>query len=400
MGFSRQRCVGVWPWVLCLSFLSTAVAQRSTEWPVRIREQVKQGSLDRAMVVAEEWIRAYPQDLDAMAWHARLLAWSQRWTEAEAEYRSLLLSLPADADVLMDLAHLLTWQKRYAEALEAIERACAARPERSDCSVEQERVLRLMSGTSEESGRAPDELTDAARHEVRVGGNADFLSDSGRGGSAGASLSSRWNDQWRSSEAVTRYYRYGQAATSFEGSATYRFAPNDALTAGVGTAGNQGIVPRVQGQLEYGHGFRLAPGRAVRGIEATFAQRWMRYRDARVASLSPGAILYLPKDWNWMFRLSMSRISINGFQPNWKPAGLTQLTFPLHRSLTGHLVFAIGTENLGTLDRLLWRPARAAGGGVRIRLASGQELITFLDLRHFSGSRSQTSFGLAYAFRL
>jgi hypothetical protein len=390
----------VWPWVLCLSFLSTAAAQQSTDWPARIREQVKQGSLDRAMVVAEEWIRAYPQDLDAMAWHARLLAWSQRWTEAEAEYRTLLQKLPVDPDVLMDLAHLLTWQKRYAEALEVIERACTAQSERSDCSVEQERVLRLMSGTSEESGRAPGELSDVTRHEVRVGGNTDFLSYSGRGGSAGVSLNSRWNDQWRSSEAVTRCYRYGQAATSFEGSATYRFTPNDALTAGVGTAGNQGIVPRAQGQLEYGHGFRLAPGRAVRGIEATFAQRWMRYRDARVASLSPGAILYLPKDWNWMFRLSMNRISINGFQPNWKPAGLTRLTFPLHRSLTGNLVFAMGTENLGTLDRLLWGSTRAAGGGVRIRLASGQELITFLELRHFSGSQSQTSFGLAYAFRL
>jgi hypothetical protein len=397
MGFARQ-CVGVC--VLCLSILSAAAAQESPDWPARIREQVKQGSLDRAMEVAEEWIRAYPQDLDAIAWHARLLAWSQRWTEAEAEYRSLLLSSPADPDVLVDLAHLLTWQKRYAEALEVIERACAARPGRSDCGVEQARVLRLMGSASEESAAATGELTDAARHQVRMGGNADFLSYSGRGGSAGASLNSRWNDQWRSTEAVTRYYRYGQAATSFEGSATYRFTPNDALTAGAGTAGNQGIVPRVQGQLEYGHGFRLAPRRAVRGIEATFAQRWMRYRDARVASLSPAAILYLPKDWNWMFRLSMSRISINGFQPNWKPAGLTRLTFPLHGAVIGNLVFATGTENLGTLDRLLWGSTRAAGGGVRIRLAAGQELITFLELRRFSGSQSQKSFGLAYAFRL
>jgi hypothetical protein len=398
MGFARHRCVGLWLWGFSLSILSAAA--QSTDWPARIREQVKQGSLDHAMAVAEEWIRAYPQDLDAMAWHARLLAWSQRWTEAEAEYRSLLLSLPADPDVLMDLAHLLTWQKRYGEALEVIERACALRPERSDCSVEQARLLRLMSGTPEESGRAPGELTDASRHEVRVGGNADSLSYSGRGGSAGVSLNSRWNDQWRSSEAVTRYSRYGQAATSFEGSATYRFTPNDALTAGAGTAGNQGIVPRVQGQLEYGHGFRLERGRAVRGIEATFAQRWMRYRDARVVSLSPAAILYLPKEWNWMFRLSMSRILLSGFEPNWKPAGLTRLTFPLRRSLTGQLVFATGTENLGTVDRLVWGSTRAAGGGVRIRIGAGQELITFLELRHFPGSQSQKSFGLAYAFRL
>jgi hypothetical protein len=66
----------------------------------------------------------------------------------------------------------------------------------------------------------------------------------------------------------------------------------------------------------------------------------------------------------------------------------------------GNLVFATGTENLGTLDRLLWGSTRAAGGGVRIRLAAGQELITFLELRRFSGSQSQKSFGLAYAFRL
>lgn len=178
--------------LLALTVCLPLPAQPPADWPVRIKSLVDHGHPDQAMAVAEEWMRAYPQDLDARAWHARLLAWSHHWPEAEAEYKSLVELSPEDSDLLMDLAHLLAWQKRYEESLQTVERACMASPGRADCDLERARLLRRLGRTREsrakykamlekgvaveESKAALAELTPAASHELRIGGTADLMS--------------------------------------------------------------------------------------------------------------------------------------------------------------------------------------------------------------------------------
>src|SRR5437879_9470336 len=117
MGFTRRYEIGcgrvrALACGLVLLFVPvTLFAQPSADWPARIKTLADSGRLDQAMAVTEEWMRAYPQDLDAKGWHARLLAWSHHWPEAETEYRALLDRSPENSDLLLDLAHLLAWQK-------------------------------------------------------------------------------------------------------------------------------------------------------------------------------------------------------------------------------------------------------------------------------------------------
>ena len=422
MGFTRRYeigCGSVRALVGCFVLLFVPMslfAQPSAGWPARIKALADSGRLDQAMAVTDEWMRAFPQDLDAKSWHARLLAWSHYWPEAETEYRALLDRSPENSDLLLDLAHLLMWQKRYVESLHAVDDACKASPDRPDCDLERARVLRRLGRTKEaraeyktvlekgiaveESKAALEALTQAASHELRVGGTADLMSYTDNAGSAEVSLQSRWNERWRSAGALTRYSRFRQMATAFEGSVTYRLTGADALTLGGGTAGDQAIVPRAQAQLEYGHGFHLPPQGFLRGVEATYQQRWLWYRGARVLGSAPAAILYLPKDWNWLVRLSINRLDLAGASRSWKPSALTRLTFPIRRGLTGHVLVATGTENLGTVEQLLWSRTRTAGGGLRIRVAHRQELIMFVQYQHLAPGRSQTGVGVAYAFRL
>lgn len=402
---------------ICLAWLLvTGMALRAeppADWPARIRGLVDSGRMSEAVRVAEEWMAAYPQDLDARAWHARLLAWSHRWPEAEAEYRLLLSRSPGDADVLFDLARLLAWQRRYAESREIEQHACAVRHTEPDCDVAEARALKMLgrrrearekykalleNGMAVEESRASlDELS--ASHEVRVGGETDLLSYAGNAASGGVSIDSRWNDRWRSSGGVTRYSRFGETATAFEGSATYRLSGHDSLSVGGGSAGEQGIVPRAQAQFEYGHGFRLAES-LLRGIETDYQQRWLWFRGARVLRVGPAATLYFPKNWSWAVRLADNRIDLAGSQRKWKPAAMTRLTFPIRKAVSGNLVFSAGTENLGTADQLRWSATRSVGGGLRIRVASRQELIPLVEYQQLAPGRSQTSLGFAYAFRL
>ena len=402
--------------VLILVACATAAAQPSTDWPARIKQLVDRGHVELALSVSEDWIKIYPRDLDARSWHARLLAWSRHWGEAELEYRSLLESAPEDSDLLLDLAHLFTWQKRYLEALGLAEHACTVVPKRGDCDLERARILRLMGRHSEarkeyqklfDSAVAPEEsklalaeLSEAARHKLQIGATADFLNYTDNAGSAGASLDSRWNERWSSLAAVAHHNRFGQAATLIEVAATYRLTSADAVTLGGGTAGDQGIVPRAQVQFEYGHGFRLRGERAVRGVEATWQQSWLWYRGARVLSLTPAATLYLPRECEWLLRLSITRLDLPGPRRSWMPSGLTRLTFPIHRTLTGHVQFSTGSENFGTLDQVLFHSTRTVGGGLRIRLTPRQEIITFLQYQSLAPGRSQTGLGIAYALRL
>jgi len=407
MGFAGQqtKALGAASALLLLgisTYLPLA-AQQPADWPETIKALVDQGHPEQALAVTDAWIRAYPEDLDAKAWHARLLAWTQRWPEAEAEFKALLERSPDDTDLLLDLARLLKWQQRYDESLRMLERACRASPAPPDCNLERERLVQLLgetrdSAASQKVAAPAPERSRAARHELRIGGTADLMSYTDNAGSAAVSLDSRWNKRWGSVASITHYDRFGQAATSYEGNVTYRFTGADALTLGGGTAGDQGIVPRLQLQFDYDHGFRL-PGKGfLRGVEADYQQRWLWYQGAHALNLSPGAILYLPKDWRLLLRAGMTRLALTS-QTAWKPSAVTRLTFPIRRALSGEVLVATGTENFGTVDQVLWHSTRTVGGGLRVRLATKQELIPFLQQQRFAPGKSDTSLGITYGFR-
>jgi len=65
-----------WPLATLLIAITLSLkAQPAVDWPGEIRILVSAHQLDRAMKTTEEWISRYPEDLDAKAWHARILGW-------------------------------------------------------------------------------------------------------------------------------------------------------------------------------------------------------------------------------------------------------------------------------------------------------------------------------------
>ena len=113
----------------------------------------------------------------------------------------------------------------------------------------------------------------------------------------------------------------------------------------------------------------------------------------------PSAVLYLPKDWTWQFRVSAARLHLPGSGIQWQPSGSTKLGFPIHRYVGSHLFFGSGTENFGLLDQIGRFSARIWGSGLNFRLASGQEVSTYGSFQSRSQGRSQTSFGVNYGIR-
>ena len=396
---------------------NVALAQPAApEWPVQVRALVEGGRLEQAMQVVHQWMEAYPEDLDARGWHARLQAWTRNWQAAEAEYRELLELAPHDLDLLLGLADLLTWQSRHEEALVLLQRACDADPPRSGCALRRARVLRQLGRTGEaraayQSVLATDagsaearaglaELEEADRHhELRLGADIDILNYAENAGALSASLRSRWNTRWSSHGSLTQYRRFGESATRFEANAFLRLTSKDGLAFGGAAARDQGVVPRAEAQVEYSHGFRLSDRGPFRGLEALYQNRWLWYRAADLTSLSPAAVFYLPRECMWLIRISATRIQFTGTVPEWKPSGWTRLTFPLRRRLRGQLLFAVGNENLGFVDQILQFSARTWGGGLTFRVAPGQELHALVQYQDRSRNQTQTSFGMSYVFR-
>jgi tetratricopeptide (TPR) repeat protein len=387
----------------------------ATDWGARVRALVGNNQLQQAMSLIEEWIAAYPEDLDARGWHARVLAWTNHWDSAEAEYRDLLRSSPDDVDLLAGLADLLVWQERFGEALTLLERACSLAPERSDCRLRLARVLRYLGRTGEARTRYREvlvrdkgsreakaglaELREEGRHELRVGFEADLLSYAEDAGAVTTSLQSRWNHRWSSNAAISQFRRFREDATRFDADATMRLDSRNALTMGGSTAHDAGVIPKSEARFELDHGQDLSKSGSVRGIEVLYQQRWVWYQDARLLVLSPGAVLYFPRDWNWLVRLAATRSHFSGATSQWKPGGWTRLSFPVSRNLAGHVLFAVGTENFGLVDEIREFSARTWGGGLRVRFAAGQEIMGYAQYQCRSSGQSETSIGINYAVR-
>ncbi len=406
-------CLGA---ALALVGASAAARPQSTQdWPTRIRACVREGHLQQAQRVVEEWLTAFPEDLDARAWHARLLSWTNRWKEAEQEYRELIRLSSNDVDLLAGLADVLAWQGRLEEALNYLNQACELDPGREDCRLRRARFLERLgrvrearetyqevltgNAASEEARKGLAQLRGPARYEVRLGADFDRSDYADNNRAYSAALRLRLGDHFSPFGSFSYHGRFGQLARRGEGGATVNLTRRDALTFSGAVARDNGIVPRAEAQVEFGHGFLQREEGPVRGVEVLYQQRWLWYRDARLQVSSPGVIFYLPKDWNWLFRFSTTRLAFTGTGCERKPSGWTRLAFPLGRRAAGSLHFAVGTENFGYVDQIRQYSAHTWGGSLRLRIAAGQDLLGYGEYQSRSEGQSLTNFGVSYAIR-
>ena len=130
-------------------FPFASVNASSDDWQLRIRQLVQHQELTAALVVAEDRLGAHPEDLEARGWRARLLAWTQRWSESELEYLAVLQSAPHDTDILVGLADLLTWQGRSVEAIPFLDQASLFDPGRNDVQLRRGRLLHALGRRAE-----------------------------------------------------------------------------------------------------------------------------------------------------------------------------------------------------------------------------------------------------------
>lgn len=389
--------------------------ETSQNWQADVRARVTAKDLKGALSIVERRLDESPGDLEARGWRARLLAWTNHWTEAEAEYRRVLDSAPHDVDILLGLADVLRWQQRQEESLALLDRAAALEPQRAEVHSRRGHVLQGLGRTAEAHAayrealrlepRNPDAragldaLAPEPRHEFRIEGDFDHYPFTDDAQSVLTRLRSRLGSRWATDFAGNFQHRFSQDAGRFLSSVTFHPASSAALTAGGGAAHDEGVIPKSEAFFEYGHGFRLSESGAFRGVELGYRQQWLWYRDARLLVLTPSLLIYLPRDWTWSLRIAAARSRFPATPAEWRPSGTTRLTFPLHRRLSGNVFFGVGTENFAQVDQVGRFSARTYGGGLRWQFARHHELAGYTFYQDRSQGRTQTGFGFSYAIR-
>jgi Tfp pilus assembly protein PilF len=387
---------------------------RDQNWAAEVREQVRSQHLNMALVIVEHRLTEAPADLEAHGWRGRLLAWNGRWSEAEAEYRHILQEAPNDIDVLTGLADVLVWQGRPKEAVPVLDHAREIAPDNPDILLRRARVLRQVGDARSSRAQLREMLevdpSDAAarqalaatelecRHELRIGTDVDTFSYTDAAQAQSITAASRWSDRWSTEVSLSTYQRFRRSAAKVTASAILRLGERDWLGAAMGGAHDDGIIPRREAGFEYGHGFRFHAG-PLRGVEASYQQRWLWYRGAHVLTVGAAQTYYFPRDWTWRLLVSGARSGFGGTGVEWVPSGSARLGFPLYRRVSGNLAFAVGTENFAEIDQIGRFAARTYAGGVRYRFAPKQDVSGYIARQDRSLGRAQTSYGLSYGLR-
>ncbi|MBI4458747.1 MAG: tetratricopeptide repeat protein [Acidobacteria bacterium] len=398
--------------VLCWGSFPLIAQQLQPDWQEQIRQHVAAKDLAGALVIAERRLNETPTDLEARGWRARLLAWSNRWREAEREYLDVHRAAPDDLDIVLGLADVVAWQQRFDEALALLDQALQKNPQRADIYTRRGHWLRSQ-GRKEEAREAFREamridpgnreavaglrsLEEEPPNEFRIGTDIDHFNFAENASSLMVSFRSRLAARWRTDLAGSFVNRFGQNAGRFLGSGSYLLTNTDTVTAGGGVSRHKGVIPKGEAFFEYSHAFRLPSQRGIRGMEAIYRQHWLWFRDARILALVPGVILYLPREWIWTFQVTVARSHFSTVGIEWRPSGTSRLRFPLHERLTADLFFSAGTENFAFADQIGRFSARTFGGGARIRLRSHQDTGIYVFYQDRSQGRTQTGFGVSY----
>jgi tetratricopeptide (TPR) repeat protein len=303
--------------IACVLLASISLFGQEAGWLSTVRSEVARKNLDGATSLVEQRLRASPDDLEAHAWRARLLAWQGGWPEAEAEYRLVLQKAASDTEIMAGLADVLAWQGKLEDALSVLDRARSILPLQTstlnrrarllarlkrpqDARAEYQAALRLNANDREaRAGLAS--LAGEGRHELRFGLEADSFNYTDTAAAQSVVLISRWNSRWTTTLSSTTYQRFGANAESFTARLSRRLG-NNWFTVGGGAGHDEGVIPRRELALEYGRGFRIGGNGLVRGIEFSLGPQWFRYRDSKAFTLTSAASFYLPRDWMWSLR--------------------------------------------------------------------------------------------------
>ena len=72
---------------------------------------------DQATDLYEQYLDAYPDDLDVRIRYARVLSWDRRYDDAQRQYQRILEQYPTRADLRLEYAQTLSWQREYTQAM-------------------------------------------------------------------------------------------------------------------------------------------------------------------------------------------------------------------------------------------------------------------------------------------
>jgi tetratricopeptide (TPR) repeat protein len=417
---SHLARIGLDAWQPAAAFFVGACLLVSTQllgeddWQQQVRTAVEHHQVPAALAVVDRRLDAAPDDMEAHAWRGRLLAWTGRWPEAEAEYQQVLNRFPNDVDVMTGLGDVLLWQQKYSEALAVLDQARGVAPENPEVLVRRARLLALLERTSEARAQFQAVLTDDpsnpaavrglaglagfSKYELRISEEADFFNYTQDAQVETTTLTAHLNRTWTTAIGVSPYHLFGENAVKVWAEAAYRFHKNNWVRVLAAGANPQDVVPEEEALIEYGHGFRFSTA-WVKGLESSYQEHSLWYRGAQVVTLNTTQIAYLPADWTWTLSITGAHTRFAGGESDWVPSGSAKLGIPLLRSLTGNLLFAVGAENFAQVDQIGRFSARTYGGGLRYRFAESQDVSAFVARQDREFGQKQTSLGLSYGIR-
>jgi tetratricopeptide (TPR) repeat protein len=420
----KRLCRGAVFIALAVAWLAatcSAVGAQETEsgWQAEVRKQAVAHDWAGALRIVDGELARAPNDLEVLAWRARLLLWSGRVQDAERLFRELTIRERRDADLFLGLASALAREGRWEESLQALNRATEIDPNRADLHAARGRTLRALNHGAEareafskalaldpgdvEAKQGLLSVRREFKNELRLGWDTDRFNYTGAYEGEWASLTTRWNEHWSSSVAGNFFQRINAGAEKFVASATARSVHWGALTAGGATARDNGIIPKHEVFFSYDRGWRVSETSFLRGVEMEYGQHWYAYTSARIFTLNGAATLYLPREWSWSINITDAQSHFSGLSPGWRPSGATRLAFPLvrgkERFAGGSVFFAAGSEQFALVDQLGSFSSRTWGGSLKLRVTARQDVTAYGAYQQRTAGRTQTSFGMSYGIR-
>jgi tetratricopeptide (TPR) repeat protein len=390
--------------------------RHAPEWETQVREYVEVHDWTAALKIVDSEVALAPLDMDIRAWRARVLAWSGDLTSAEREYLAIVKVVPNDPDDWMGLGNIYLRQGRTDEALRALDRAVELDPKRADLREVHARALRAagereearlefqralnLDPSSPEARVGLASLRDEPKHELRFGEENDMFNFANANHDGRVSLISNWTSHWTTSVSGNFFEISGANAGKFVGSVTGRLPGWGALTIGGATAHDNTVIPKAEAFFDLDHGWKIAETGPIRGIEFVYGQHWYWYAASRILTVNGSGILYLPHDWTWSLGITDARSSFSGTRTQWQTSGISRLGFPLAhlqgRSLSGNILFAVGTENFAQVDQIGSFSSHTYGGGLRFQLTKYQDVTGYFAYQKRTQDRTDTTFGFSY----
>ena len=413
MPFHRRTCAQV---AGSLFLLFTPSVCNAEDWIRVVRSCVDGKDFGCARAAVQQRLLHNPNDAEALAWRARLTAWSGDFVSARAQYSAALLLAPNDSDILLGLADVQLWSGDAQSALTTLEKAEAAYAAAAEVLLRRAKVLVALhrprdaaacyqqlletDPSSSEARRRVSELAAERNpvHQLRLGVDISSFNYTGPAAMQTAELTSNWSSRWSTHLGGTFQERFGEHAQIGSAGATYHLQDKDWVTVVGGVGSRQEVAPQYELGLDYGHAFTLRRG-TVRGVEIYLQQRRLWFADSAVATFGSTTIVYLPRDWTITVSTTAVRTDFDNSGTAWAPSGFARIEFPLQRRLRANVLYGVGAENFARADELGHFAARSFGGGIRYSINRRRDFSGFVLVQHRWEERSQVNVGATYAIR-